>query len=1048
MNLPKRCPFILLILIFFWSNVYGQVTGSGKEFWVGFMDNLRVPPSTQFPGGLIDRAILEIVAVEQAKGEIIFKGQEITFDLAAGQNFTYVFPESAAIISRKNGEVESNGVQVKSDGNVMVYAYNQREKSMDATSILPIQELLDDYWVMAHSFRMDAEATFDGDTESAASFLIIAIDDNTTVEITPRSRTLDGKQANVSFNVVLNAGQTYQVKSKNILTSSNVRVIQEGDTCNKRIAVFAGNRWVNNGGAGPDNSHMYAQMLGNKHISKDFIHVGRETSGFDIIETIDFFSPDLEGFVSVNGIIGLNPLGLGGLGHLIRSSPNLITMTNAGFAMVKLASLSASGNLLPTSGLGDPAMTYLMGIDQMISISVFSVRSIPTIQQHLLLIVVKESSKDLTLLNGISIGSEFQSHPTIPGYAFTRKILNPGQFILENQEGFNAYQHGAGFNESYALTLFQADKSPDFQVQSSYEFEVIGEKVACLLQEGNWTIESGDPSFLNFLWNFGDNLEIKKGTEVTHTYIEPGVYEVEIEARRTDDLCEIPELINFEVEVIDNSGEITGPDRVCPNVDVFPYFFVPNGEIDFVEWEIVGGEKIEELADFGIMVLWGTSNENAAVKAIAYTKEGCSSEEIFLAVIVRMQLEPGPPIGPDISCLTLDESTSYEVAEVLDNRGYRWFAENGELSGANNLPVVLINWNPNETEGKIWYEEFSLNDEFCAGISESLEVTLVDELVISIFETSPVFCFGDATGFIELEVIGGTGNYTFEWSHNPTINSPKVENLPPGTYSVKVTDESGCEGFIDEIEITEPAILEIDGAVVIKNTSCFGKNDGKAIIYPLGGQAPYSISENGYEFVNGALILDNLIAGDYQIRVLDANGCGVFVQFEISSPKPLEIDIIVENKSCPGGTEGVLVAIPRGGNGPYSFEWKGLGQFSANAEGLQAGYYEVQVMDSNGCIGFGKITLQDGEPALRMPTGFYPNREIEFSPVSNCNVDFAMLIYNRWGQLIYYGNSGWDGNFDGQEAETGTYSYRVDYSYSLEETIQKKNQIGSFILIR
>jgi gliding motility-associated-like protein len=105
-------------------------------------------------------------------------------------------------------------------------------------------------------------------------------------------------------------------------------------------------------------------------------------------------------------------------------------------------------------------------------------------------------------------------------------------------------------------------------------------------------------------------------------------------------------------------------------------------------------------------------------------------------------------------------------------------------------------------------------------------------------------------------------------------------------------------------------------------------------------------------------------------------------------------------------------------------------------------------MDSNGCIGLGKITLQDGEPALRMPTGFYPNREIEFSPVSNCNVDFAMLIYNRWGQLIYYGNSGWDGNFDGQEAETGTYSYRVDYSYSLEETIQKKNQIGSFILIR
>jgi hypothetical protein len=259
----------------------------------------------------------------------------------------------------------------------------------------------------------------------------------------------------------------------------------------------------------------------------------------------------------------------------------------------------------------------------MVNHSLFSVRDIPTIDQHRIIVVVKESSKDQTLLDGVNIGGEFQTHNNIPGYAYARRIISPGVHKLENPEGFNAYQYGYGFNESYVLTLFQSDKSLECEVNSSYDFEVEGEQTACLLQEGTWAIQPEDPLFIHFVWDFGDGSDAKTGTEVVHTYTEPGIYDIVIEASMTEDPCEIPEIIQIEVEVKDNRGEISGPDRVCPEVDEFDYFFIPDGEIDHVEWVVEGGDILEELDNYGIKILWGSPNENAFISATAFTSEGC-----------------------------------------------------------------------------------------------------------------------------------------------------------------------------------------------------------------------------------------------------------------------------------------------------------------------------------------------------------------------------------------------------------------------------------------
>ena len=58
-----------------------------------------------------------------------------------------------------------------------------------------------------------------------------------------------------------------------------------------------------------------------------------------------------------------------------------------------------------------------------------------------------------------------------------------------------------------------------------------------------------------------------------------------------------------------------------------------------------------------------------------------------------------------------------------------------------------------------------------------------------------------------------------------------------------------------------------------------------------------------------------------------------------------------------------------------------------------------------------------------------------------------MLIFNRFGQLVYQGNStdGWDGTQGGQKAPSDTYAYIMKFKLIDGSIDQRK---GTVILIR
>jgi len=236
---------------------------------------------------------------------------------------------------------------------------------------------------------------------------------------------------------------------------------------------------------------------------------------------------------------------------------------------------------------------------------------------------------------------------------------------------------------------------------------------------------------------------------------------------------------------------------------------------------------------------------------------------------------------------------------------------------------------------------------------------------------------------------------------------------------------------------------------VPQGTSCYGKKDGLISIQVQGGVPPYSVNTPGQNQFSSQIELSNLGAGQYDWKVIDSNGCVIPVTFQITSPPALVVDVRLEKPACPGGSYGELFVTPGGGSGPFIYRWSNPTLSGQYVVGLAKGEYELEVEDNQGCVSLGKGIVNEEAPQIRMPNGFAPTQLTGFyAGVSNCDTRFELSIYNRWGQLIYFGSEGWDGMISGDFAPPGTYSYSVNYYYQLEGKSIRQNLKGSFALIR
>jgi hypothetical protein len=1030
------------VVTVFQSRVFAQLSTIGREFFVGFMENNRIVPNR------LDQATIIISAAEDANGFIQYATGTHLFSIKAGEQYVYDFPKDGLdVIHRSSGQVEDLGIYVFSDGNIAVHAFNFRERSADGTVILPLSSLGKEYFITAHHEEFAPDVNPGSNVNYESTMLVVAVEDDTEIEIVTTAPTINTIPPGAPINVKLNKGQSYQIKAKGDLTGTRVRVLGSQDGDCKNIAVFGGNKMTAIGRdcGGTTGDHLFQQAYPVFSWGMEYIHMafkGRSSG-----EMVKVLASDNNTEVFINGV-SQGKINRGKFLTFNFGEDEVVNIRGSKPIAVTTFAKSQWCNIQngPFASNGDPTMVTLSPNNQLIKKVAFSAVKVVGIVNHYLNVIAKRGTESLTFLDGVNVGNQFQPVPGNSDFSYARIEISQGPHTLSNLEGIIGYVYGSGFIESYGYSAGASLANLNFRTEVDYEFEVEGDKVACLDKLGTWNVIPFDPKFQIFEWTFGDGTPMQEGKVVDHKFENPGKYEIRITAFTGDRACDQIQEAVFEVEVVESQGALEGPDTVCPLIDLATYTFENIENTAKVRWEVSGGQ-IVQTTDYTAQVKWGAPNPNAKIVAFPMTKEGCEGEPLEIKVLITESIQPGAPKGKSQICFGEADTFKYQVKDLLPKRGYEWFVTGGEIISGQSTAEITVKWGGIGSSGEIWYREYSLENPTCDGFSTRLPIKVNQPLASSLKTMTTEICEGSTFGRIEIESTGGTGDFTYKWSHSTTLNAPIAEGLPTGMYAVTITDKGGCEIVIENLEIKTSIPFSLLGPPKITNATCFDSNDGSVSFELVGGTKPYRIEGFESTITGGKVDVSGLNRGQYDLEVKDAVGCSFFVPVKIESPEPISIEFEIERFACGGLANGTLLSIPKGGVSPYILSWEADASSDIRLSNIASGRYGLLVEDQNGCQlrAFGE--MRDGAPTLRMPTGFNPS-DGKFEGVSNCQISFELWIYNKWGQLVYAGADGWDGKIREYDAPAGTYTFMIEYAFEIDGQKEKLQQIGAFTLLR
>jgi hypothetical protein len=212
----------------------------------------------------------------------------------------------------------------------------------------------------------------------------------------------------------------------------------------------------------------------------------------------------------------------------------------------------------------------------------------------------------------------------------------------------------------------------------------------------------------------------------------------------------------------------------------------------------------------------------------------------------------------------------------------------------------------------IWVDGFKASDESTYTIEvRCKDIDCSNSPMNLSFTTSKINCNYNVSVNINS---GGIPPFSYKWSNGNT--TAQLNNVPPGNYTVTVTDKIFCQ---KDTSINLPS-FRTTKTVIIDSTICFGKciTFGKNTICTTG-----AYSET---FFVAASCLDSIVT------------------LNLTVAAPLTLPTVVSGVDCKYN----LTVNPSGGKAPYRFSWQG-GNSGNSRNGLAPGSYSLTVTDAVGC---------------------------------------------------------------------------------------------------
>lgn len=210
--------------------------------------------------------------------------------------------------------------------------------------------------------------------------------------------------------------------------------------------------------------------------------------------------------------------------------------------------------------------------------------------------------------------------------------------------------------------------------------------------------------------------------------------------------------------------------------------------------------------------------------------------------------------------------------------------------------------------------------------------------------------------------VSPAGNYIYLWSSGET--TPNLTDVPPGNYSLTVTDENGCTDEASANVLASNGLITYQSALT-QNTLCIGGNG--SIVLDITSTSPYTAQwSNG----NFGANLNNLSGGQFFVTITNNEGCEVVADFTLTNILSYPtVSGTATNTSCILNTGTIDVTASPAGT--YSYLWSN-GATTEDLSNLGAGIYTLTITDPNGCQAQENFTIS-GSSDLTVSAIINPN---------------------------------------------------------------------------